>query len=58
MTGGCPDDEDDVKCCIVDFCSGTDAEGHTYSWCAWTSDECPGTRLDSESLVPAGFGCR
>lgn len=34
----CPDDPDDVKCCVVEMCGDCGERGCSY--CQWTSDGC------------------
>lgn len=45
ISGACPSDPNDIKCCRVSSASGTGCAPSGYSWCDWTSDSCPGTRL-------------
>jgi hypothetical protein len=35
-TGACPYDPDNVKCCIIDECSGSPEGLLNHSWCDWT----------------------
>lgn len=52
-SGACPNDPDDVKCCVigmgdsvsVDPCGGT-------SYCEWTSDTCNGVFKSSKCTPP------
>jgi hypothetical protein len=47
ISGGCPYDVEDVKCCIIEGC----APSGRYSWCDWTSDVCNGRYLTG--LLPS-----
>ncbi|KAK0610844.1 hypothetical protein B0T14DRAFT_398363, partial [Immersiella caudata] len=37
-TGACPHDPDDVKCCLIDECSGHPDGLLYHSHCEWTND--------------------
>ncbi|KAK0613726.1 hypothetical protein B0T14DRAFT_569740 [Immersiella caudata] len=37
--GACPNDPDDVKCCLIDECNGQPDQLGWSSWCEWTSDK-------------------
>ena len=47
INNACPNDGDDIKCCVIDGC--TQGLGFT-SWCDWTSHSCPGTRFSGMLL--------
>ncbi|KAL5375129.1 hypothetical protein DPSP01_011442 [Paraphaeosphaeria sporulosa] len=39
ISGHCPNDPADVKCCYVNTCDHSHPQG--YSYCAWTNHPCP-----------------
>ena len=39
ISGLCPDDPANVKCCYVNTCDSSHPEG--YSYCEWTNHACP-----------------
>lgn len=45
INGGCPLDAEDIKCCYVAACKGTD------SFCGWTVNDCNGTYLTSKNTI-------
>lgn len=50
--GACPNDPDNVRCCIVgtaDDWANDPCGGNPGSWCDWTSNSCSGTRVSGMS---------
>ncbi|KAK4199168.1 hypothetical protein QBC40DRAFT_297735 [Triangularia verruculosa] len=44
ITGACPNDPDNIKCCLVGRYPSTVNPCGGLSWCDWTSNSCSGTR--------------
>jgi hypothetical protein len=43
-TGACPNDPDNVKCCIIGWAGSASTNPcGKYSYCDWTSSTCPGS---------------
>lgn len=45
ISGACPNDPENIKCCRIEGGGSRGCWPSGYSYCDWTSDNCPGARL-------------
>ncbi|KAH8655279.1 hypothetical protein BX600DRAFT_515111 [Xylariales sp. PMI_506] len=57
ITGGCPNDASNIKCCLIGLDSSTVNPCGGASWCEWTADTCSGTRVPGYCPGGSNYEC-
>ncbi|KAH8903355.1 hypothetical protein BR93DRAFT_201309 [Coniochaeta sp. PMI_546] len=57
-SGACPNDPDDVKCCVIGYAPNAETNPcGKYSVCDWTANTCSGYRVDDKCPGLSNFKC-